>query len=94
MTGMIKMLKGVNRQIIEVSDTGNAYYERAILFVRPQYRDAQQALLEKQAKKLLCTMQAPSAVRKRTLYAYNAVRLLLPAIAGALITAVLFGLFY
>ena len=29
------MIKGVNKQIIEISDTGNHSFERAILFVRP-----------------------------------------------------------
>lgn len=29
------MIKGVNRQIIEVMDTGNPYFERALLVVRP-----------------------------------------------------------
>ena len=29
------MVKGVNKQIIEISDTGNQSFERAILFVRP-----------------------------------------------------------
>ena len=29
------MIKGVNRQIIEVLDTGNEYFERALLVVRP-----------------------------------------------------------
>lgn len=28
------MIKGVNRQIIEVMDTGNPYFERALLVVR------------------------------------------------------------
>ena len=29
------MLRGVNRQIIEVNDIENPYFERAILFVKP-----------------------------------------------------------
>lgn len=33
------MIKGVNRQIIEVMDTGNQYFERALLVVRPGYTD-------------------------------------------------------
>ena len=33
------MIKGINRQVIEVTETGNAYFERALLVVRPSYRD-------------------------------------------------------
>ncbi len=30
------MVKGVNKNIIEISDTGNECFERVILFVRPE----------------------------------------------------------
>lgn len=30
------MLKGVNKQIIEITDTGNLYIQKAILFVDPE----------------------------------------------------------
>ena len=86
------MIKGVNRQIIEISKTGNIYYEKAILVVRPQYRDAQQALLEKQAQKMLKEMKAPSAIRKRSMFIYYALRVLIPAGVGALVTAGVFQL--
>lgn len=33
------MIKGINRQVIEVTETGNPYFERALLVVRPSYRD-------------------------------------------------------
>jgi hypothetical protein len=29
------MVRGVNRQIIEINDTGNKYFEKALLFVAP-----------------------------------------------------------
>ncbi|MDR1564365.1 MAG: hypothetical protein LBS74_05350 [Oscillospiraceae bacterium] len=31
------MVKGVNRCIIEVKETGNPFFERVICFVRPEY---------------------------------------------------------
>ncbi len=31
------MVKGVNKNIIEVHDTKSAYFDRAILFVKPEY---------------------------------------------------------
>lgn len=30
------MLKGVNKQIIEINDTGNAYFEKVLFFVKPE----------------------------------------------------------
>ena len=47
------MIRGVSRQIIEVKETGNVYYERAYLVVRPEYARAERELLEKEARKIL-----------------------------------------
>ncbi len=47
------MIKGVNRQIIEVMDTGNAYFERAMLVVRPGFTDTEAGRLREEAQKLL-----------------------------------------
>ena len=57
------MLKGINHSVIEVNDTGNEYYERAILMIRPEYASAQRAVLEREAKKMLRSMDAPSSVK-------------------------------
>lgn len=43
------MIRGVNRQIIEVNDTQNEYFERAIFFVRPECSDESQRKLHSQA---------------------------------------------
>ena len=53
------MVRGVSRQIIEVPDTGNIYYEKAYLVVKPEFSDAQRTLLEKEAKRVLRAMDAP-----------------------------------
>ena len=47
------MIKGVNRQIIEVLDTGNEYFERALLVVRPACVDTEAALLREEAQRML-----------------------------------------
>lgn len=60
------MIKGINRTIIEVTDTGNIYYERALLVLKPEYTDVNRSLLEKEAKKMLFSMSAPSAIKNAT----------------------------
>jgi hypothetical protein len=86
------MIKGINRAIIEVTDTGNVYYERALLVLRPEYTDVQRGLLEKEAKKMLISMQAPSAIKKRHAVFFWVLRLGASAIAGSLITLAFFML--
>ena len=47
------MNKGINRNVIEIVDTGSEMFERAILFVRPHGRDQQPAELERGAHHFL-----------------------------------------
>ncbi len=59
------MIKGINRQIIEINDTGNHYYEKALLIVKPEFASAHQQLLEREAMKLLKSMDAPSYYKRK-----------------------------
>lgn len=47
------MLKGVNKQIIEITDTGNLYIKKAILFVDPEKRECDNDFLIHQGKKFI-----------------------------------------
>ena len=31
------MIKGVNKQVLEISETQNGFFEKAIFFVKPEY---------------------------------------------------------
>ena len=86
------MIKGINRTIIEVTETENAYYERALLVLRPEYAAVQRELLEREAKKMLNNMNAPSAIKKSHALFYWFVRLGAAAVSGSLITFVLLKL--
>ena len=84
------MIRGINRSIIEIGDTENEYYERAILVVRPEYASAERAVLEDEARKLLRRMDAPSVFRSRRrpfvrMFVFGAVFLAGVAAAAAII---------
>ena len=53
------MIRGINRQIIDVPDTGSVYYERAYLVVKPEFASAEHDLLAREARKVLKGMDAP-----------------------------------
>ena len=55
------MIRGVNKQIVEISETENDYFERAILFVRPGAIESSESELRKQAKALLQTLALVAA---------------------------------
>lgn len=44
------MVKGVNKQIIEINDTGNKYFEKVLLFVAPGKKDLPSDLLYTKAQ--------------------------------------------
>lgn len=46
-------MRGVNKLIVEIKDTENEYFDRAILFVKPGRAAAEQSELDKSARKLL-----------------------------------------
>ena len=75
--------------MIEVSETGSPYYERALLVVRPEYAEAERVLLEREAKKVLREMDRPSAIKKGAKLLYWAPRLSISAAVGAGLTALL-----
>ena len=58
------MIKGVNRQMIEVKETGSPYFERALLVVRPDCTDLQDFQLHEEAQKLLETAGSYTGLRR------------------------------
>ncbi len=79
------MIKGINRQMIEIVDTGNPYFERALLVVQPGISQSDSDLLHRQAQDLLQNTGSCSLLRRqRTRQAITKIALsLLSALGGA-----------
>ena len=41
------MIKGVNKQVLEVTNTENPYFEKIIFFVKPEYQNGHAEKLKK-----------------------------------------------
>lgn len=84
------MLKGVNKNVIEISDTGNDFFERAILFVRPQNseNDNNIRLL---AADFLRGLKLRPRFYSRGIF-IGAIKLLSAAIAGGVIATIVFAI--
>lgn len=87
------MIKGISHQIIEVTDTQNRYYERALLILKPEYASISREILEKEAKKLLAKMDTISAVKPKNVFFSRLLSYCLVGAIGALTTVVIFTLF-
>ena len=60
------MVKGVNRQVLEIHDTGCDYFEKALFFVRPEYSAENEARLKKGALKTIQrSAQVPRSKRQK-----------------------------
>ena len=84
------MIRGINRQIIEVCDTGNQYFERALLFVKPEYAGVDHKMLKAQAQNLIRGYVPPyKRLRKYKQSAGKWLVILCLLIAGMVVGAVI-----
>lgn len=77
------MIKGVNRQVIEISDPNSIYYEKAWLVVRPEYVKIQQNILEKEARNFMKDISNPSCMGVKRNFGFWLIRLGASALLGA-----------
>ncbi len=59
------MLRGINRSIIEINETENRYFEKIIVFVRPEFGGLSQSHLQKEAVRMVSNLSAPPVGLKR-----------------------------
>ena len=49
------MIKGVNKQVVDVTEPDSAYFERVLFFVKPEFSGLGEGALRKKADALLHT---------------------------------------
>lgn len=77
------MIRGISKQIIEVKETESPYYEAAYLVVKPEFSKAEREILEREALKVIRTMDAPARLKRRFGRWTPWLKLLLPTLLGA-----------
>ncbi len=87
------MIKGINKQVIEINNTGNPYYEKAWLIVKPEYAYLHHSVLEREAQKLLKDTDKPSCMKIRRNFGFWALRLGASALMGAAVCVLAQALF-
>lgn len=58
------MIKGINKQILEVTNPESPYFEKIIFFVRPSAQTADEGKLKSEALKISKEMKKPPKTRK------------------------------
>lgn len=90
------MIKGVNRQVIEITETGSEYFEKMFLVVKPQYSSMNLKKLKKKAGNITYGISdsppVPPSLKKKSPFWASAAKLSAAAGAGAALTAMLIRL--
>lgn len=53
------MIKGINRQVVEVKETGNECFERILFFVKPEYAGMSEGKIRERAGMVTKTATLP-----------------------------------
>ena len=82
------MIKGVSKQVLEVTNPENPYFEKIVFFVKPQY-----AREEREAHSLAARAGRPPRVRRSRREKWHfALRCLLSALAGVALSFLIYTL--
>lgn len=84
------MLKGVNRQVVEIPQPESAYFEKVIFFVKPEFSEISETKIRSSAHELIKNASPPprgKAVGKRGERIRFFVKVSLAALSGAAVTA-------
>lgn len=91
------MIRGVNKRIVEVSGGGSRYFDKALLFVRPEFADIPTAKLETDARQYLDNLEQKGAAplppyrSSRRADALRRRKIIGRVLLGILITAAVIG---
>ena len=76
------MIKGINRQVVEVKDTGNECFEKILFFVKPEYAGMSEGKIRERAGLVTKGAAAPPPTKISQKRLTEALKLSLCLIAG------------
>lgn len=59
------MIKGINRQVVEVRETDSEYFERILFFVKPEYASVSEGKIRERASLIANKGQKPPATKAK-----------------------------
>ena len=58
----VKMIKGVNKKVLEINNPQSIYFEKAVLYLKPNMKNVPEKLMKREAHNLIRSMSpSPSA---------------------------------
>ena len=77
------MIKGVNRQVVEITQTDCEYFERILFFVKPEFASVSEGKLRERAGMMSTSSQRPPITKIRRNRIFQILCLIGAGIAGA-----------
>lgn len=71
------MIKGINKQVLEIIETNNGYFEKALFFVKPEYSGYSENKLREMAQNEISNALIPPKQRHNK--KYNKLKIILSA---------------
>ena len=85
------MIKGVNRQVVEVNETNCEYFEKIMFFVKPEYISVSESKIRETAGRIAGTVSAaPKARGKRNRF-FEFAKLAACVLLGSAVTLTAMG---
>ena len=76
------MIKGVNRQVVEVRETGCDYFERIIFFVKPEYASLSEGKIRERASLIAGGTPLPPPTKTKDSRLTGLLKILLGTLSG------------
>lgn len=78
------MIRGINRQVVEVKDTGCEYFEKIMFFVKPEYAGISEGKIRERAGIIAGNIEKPPVTKLQKDKKTEAIKILGCAILGFL----------
>jgi hypothetical protein len=76
------MIKGVNRQVVEVRETGCDYFEKIIFFVKPEYAALSEGKIRERASLIAGDAPLPPPTKARSARLTDVLKIILSTLCG------------
>ncbi len=77
------MIKGVNRQVVEITQTKCEYFEKVLFFIKPEYAATSEGTLRERASLIADSAGIPPASRLKKQKLFSVLKISAAAVAGA-----------
>lgn len=88
--GKMVLIKGVNRQVVEITQTQCEYFERVLFFIKPEYSAVSEGDLRERASAIAQSAGMPPASRIRKSRLRFALSMSAAACSGAIVSTAVF----